>query len=63
MYKNKFIIYIFIILIILTSGCTREDKNNNIIKQRDKAPDSLKDLSSKLDEILEELGEIEKKLN
>lgn len=60
MYKNKFIIYIFIILIILTSGCTREDKNNNIIKQRDKAPDSLKDLSSKLDEILEELGEIEK---
>lgn len=55
--KAIFVIYIFTALLLL--GC-KTNKEKTSFKQKDKAPDSLKELSKSFDEIFETLDKIEK---
>lgn len=55
--KVSFLIYLFVILALV--GCkTNKEKEN--FKQKDKAPDSLKELSKLFDEIFDTIDKIEK---
>lgn len=55
--KVNFVIYLFILLTLV--GCkTNKEKEN--FKQKDRAPDSLKELSKSFDEIFETIDKIEK---
>jgi hypothetical protein len=56
--KSKLII-IYVILLLLLFGCGKE-KGQQEIKPKDKAPNSLKELSKGIDDILGSLGEIER---
>ncbi|MEW8973104.1 MAG: hypothetical protein AB2375_02830 [Tissierellaceae bacterium] len=57
MYKKRLIICI--ILLILTIGCAKDNQNVQLNK-KDKAPQSLQDLSEGLDKLLEGVGNIER---
>lgn len=58
MKKRNIILYI--VLLILLLGCTKLDNDEISLKQEDKIPESLEELNRSLDEILANLGELEK---
>lgn len=57
MRRRKFIAMILLTLLLI--GCKKENKNTGF-KPKDKAPKSLKELSSGIDEILNSINDIEK---
>ena len=59
--KKSKIIIIYAILLLVLFGCGGQEKGQQQeIKSKDKAPDSLKDLSSGMDDILKSLSDIER---
>ncbi len=57
--KSKLSIIIYILLTLVLVGC-KSNKEATNLKQKDKAPDSLGDLSKSFDDILETIDKIEK---
>lgn len=51
---------IYLILVLLVSGCTNNGQNAENFKPKDRAPDSLTELVSNLDDIFESIADIEK---
>ncbi|NLL80853.1 MAG: hypothetical protein GX231_00950 [Tissierellia bacterium] len=51
---------IYVLLILVLVGCNSQEKKQEEIKIEDKAPDSLKELSSGIDDIFKSLGDIER---
>ncbi len=58
MHKRRLII--FFIICILITGCKKKENEDNPLKQKDKAPQSLGDLSKELDTLLAGVGNIER---
>jgi len=52
-------LYLIVIILLLLPGC-QQNKEKSEIKLKDKAPDSLKDLSSGIGDMLSSLGDIER---
>lgn len=58
MYKRRLIILFIICVFVI--GCKKKDDENSQLKQKDKAPQSLGDLSKELDTLLAGVGNIER---
>lgn len=56
--RRKIFVFLFILLFVL-SGCSK-DQNQSKIKPKDKAPESLNNLSKGLDDLLKSVGNIER---